>query len=249
MKLKLLIAPLLVVAIIIMAIWVIAPSYKGLQAQKETLKLTQQKLSNVQEKNRQAAKLRQDFAQSAEQKDLIFKFLPANPQEELLIGNLNSLAIGEGLAVNNLSVAADTGISVPVAPANVNAGAETSVAAPSLATVTINAGVLGPYEKIKSFVNKLSTLKRYNNITAMKISRPASSTSGGTTAPASNLQADITVDFAYLADNNTVVNANSGIFSSGKFDTSVIEQIKNKLSTDIAEISVGATGKANPFLP
>lgn len=242
MKLKLIIAPLLVLLIIIMAIWVVAPTYQELQVQKDELATAQQKLADIQEKNAQAAKLKKELAGNAIQKDVVFNYLPAAAQEESIIENINSLASGEGLSISNISVTGDTGKNVP-APV-VSDGTDTQ-AIPALSEnkISFSVGVIGSYEKIKSFLNKLAALKRYNNVSALKIS-PA--VSGG---PANNLQANMTINFAYFLGNNTAVNINSSIFSEGSFDTAVIEQIKSKLSTEVIPVNIGETGKANPFLP
>lgn len=248
MKLKLLIAPLLVVIIIVLAIWVIAPSYRQLQSQKEEAALLQKKLTDIQEKNRQASKLKQDLDGGTVNKEVVFKFIPKQQQEELLVENLNALATGEGLSVNGLGVTTDSGSATVAAPNNNNLGAE--AAAPTARMTAVTLGVAGPYEKIKSLTNKLVTLQRYNSITALKISSaPNTSGTGPKTLAAGSLQADFMVNFAYLPDNNSIVNADNSIFSSGKFDTTVIDQITKQLSTNFVGLSVEGAGKPNPFQP
>lgn len=242
MKLKLLFAPLLVLLIIVMAIWVVAPAYQELQVQKDELATAQQKLTDIQEKNALAAKLRQELAGNAEQEGLLLKYIPREAQEEIIIENLNSLALEEGLLVNNISVTGNTGKSIPVVVVSDGMDAQ-AVPVLSENKISLNTGVIGPYEKIKSFIGKLAALKRYNNISSLKISPAASGTS------ANKLQADMMINFAYFSDNNAAVNVNSSIFSKGSFDKTVIEQIKNRLNKDVVPVNIGETGKANPFLP
>lgn len=243
MKLKLLIAPLLVLLIIITAIWAVAPAYRGLVAQKEELAAAKLKLAGIQEENAQAAKLRQDLAGNTEHKDLLLKYIPQTAQEETVIENLNALALGEGLAIFNLSMADNSRKnSVPAVSATVNnSQGETAPAVLSADSISVSVGFAGPYEKIKSFIGKLAALKRGNNITSLKIAAAAET--------AGSLQGDMVLKFSYFAGSNSAISANSSVFSKGSFDTAVIEQIKSRLNTEVVPVNIGETGKANPFLP
>lgn len=245
MKLKLLVAPILVLLIIVLAVWVVAPDYQKLQAQKGELAAARLKLADIQEKNARAAKLKQALADNIAQKDLLQKYLPEKAQEEVIIENLNALMLGEGLAITGLSVANDSRRSsapAPVVPVEADASlGEIAPAVLAADSIGASVGIVGPYEKIKSFIGKLSTLKRGNNIASLKISAAA--------AAAGNLQADMVLKFSYFAGGNSAISANSSIFSKGAFDTAVIEQIKSRLNTEIIPVNIGETGKANPFLP
>lgn len=243
MKLKILIAPLLIILIIVMAIWVVAPAYRGLMAQKEELAAAKQKLADIQEKNAQAAKLKQELAGNTGQAEMLLKYIPGDAQEEIIIENLNSLAQGEGLAIFNLSVA-DNALknSASAVSSVVNVSQEEEAPAVlSADSISVSVGFAGPYEKIRSFLGKLASLKRGNNITSLKIAAAAET--------AGSLQANMVLKFSYFAGGNSAISANSSIFSKGSFDTAVIEQIKSKLNAEIVPVSIGETGKTNPFLP
>ncbi len=241
MKLKLLIAPLLVLLIIIMAIWIVAPAYQKLQIQKEELAAAQFKLADIQEKNARAAKLKQTLADNIAQKEILLKYLPEKAQEDVIMENFNALMQGGGLSIVNLSMADDSRKnSAPAAP--IEADASLGEPAPAvLAADSIGAsiGIVGSYEKIRSFIGKLATLKRGNNIVSLKI----------TAKDAGSLQADMVLKFSYFAGGDSIISANNSVFSKGSFDTAVIEQIKSNLSTEMVSVNIGETGKANPFLP
>lgn len=251
MKLKLLIAPLLVAAIIILAIWVVIPGYRDLQTKKGELKSAQQKLSDVREKNRQASKLKQDLEGGTIDRDTVLKFIPPQSQDELVIGNLSSLAAGEGLTIYSLDVAANADKNAPAAGGRNNnaAGNNAVTAGPTAGMLVVNAGISGEYEKMRSFINKLSTLARYNSISALKISKNAPAGEGAPAPSGNKLQADLTLNFAYLPNSVSGIDINNSIFANGQFDTSVIEQIKNRFITSLAGINIGDTGKNNPFIP
>lgn len=243
MKLKLLIAPLLVLLIIIMAIWVVAPAYQKLQIQKEELAAARLKLADVQEKNAQAAKLKQLLADNAAQKEMLLKYLPEKAQEEVIMGNLNALMLGEGVAISNLSIMDDSRKnSASAAPVAAEAGGgEIAPAALAVNSIGAGVGIAGPYEKIKSFLGKLAALRRGNDVISLKINNAA--------AAAGNLQADMVLKFYYFAGGDSAAGANSNVFSKGDFDMAAVEQIKSRLNTEVIPVNIGETGKANPFLP
>ncbi|MFA4817973.1 MAG: hypothetical protein WC608_04615 [Parcubacteria group bacterium] len=243
MKLKLLIAPLLVLLIVVMAIWVIGPAYQNLQAQKKELAAAQKKLADIQEKNMLAAKLKQALADNPAQKEMLLKYLPEKAQEELIIENLSSLMQGEGLTLVNLAVLDDSRKKSTQAAPVMNDASPGEIAPAALAadSIGISVGFVGPYEKIRSFMGKLATLKRDNNVAALKITAVA--------AAAGSLQADMVLNLAYFTGGNSAINASSSVFSKDAFDMLTIDQIKNKLSTEIIPVTIGEAGKANPFLP
>jgi Tfp pilus assembly protein PilO len=239
MKLKLLIAPLLVLLIIIMAIWVVAPAYKDLRAQKEELAAAKVQLSEIKEKNAQAAKLKQELAGNTEFKEMLSKYLPQEAQEESVIENLNSLALGEGLAVSSILMTDNSSKSVANSAVN-NSQKETASAAIAANILSANLTVAGPYEKIKGFLAKLSALKRGNNVDSLKISAKD--------GDVAKMTVELVSSFAYFAGGSAVVSANSSIFSRG-FDSAVMEQLKSKLATEVVPVNIGEKGKGNPFLP
>jgi len=243
MKLKLLIAPLLVLLIIVMAIWVVVPAYQELQTKKGELADAQTKLADIQGKNALAAKLKQALADNPAQKEILLGYLPEKAQEEVIIENLSSLAQGEGLTVADLSLSDNSQKNNPSAAPVVVDASLGEVAPPVLAVnlTSTTIGFAGPYEKIKSFLGKLAAFKRDNNVISLKIA-PAATAAG-------NLQADMSLNLAYFAGGSSAINPNSSIFSNGSFDTTVTDQIKNKLNTEIVPVNIGNTGKANPFLP
>lgn len=247
MKLKLLIAPLLMIVIVVVIIWVIIPNFRNFQEQKENLKIAQQKVSEVQMENQQAAKLKQELAGDEAQRSILLKYIPAQSQEELLVGGLSSLASGEGLSIFNMAVTIATSEKASnVVGSGAGEAAEISAPKPFGNTVAVNLGVSGPYEKIKSFINKLATLKRHNNIVALKISRPAETAAA---EPSNNLQADLTLNFAYQANDTIMKAGNKDMFSNSKLFSDIITQLNDKFKTDIAEINIGTTGKVNLFIP
>ncbi len=258
MKAKIFIVPLLIAIMIGMVIWAIAPDYSVMQTERKNLKAAEKKLSDMREKNRQAVKLGLELENSAEQKNVLLKYIPPTRQEEEMINSLYTLASAESLTVSNLAFIPGNNetAAIPVDATYISGAVpvENAVIAPAKPTpgdFQINIGVLGGYEKIRAFLNKAATLKRFNNANSVKIAEVSSSANlEESPVPSGSLQADLTFSFKYFAKDDLFgVNADSSIFSSGKFDMDVISGIRSKVNTEILGINADSAGRNNPFLP
>lgn len=248
MKAKILIFPLIIVLIIWLAIAKIAPAFGEMRAQSKNLKIEKAKLADIQQKNKNVDKLIQEL-NNYPQQNVVFNYVPKGSQEEELIDTLSSLASGSGVSVYNLAVvktqpkadapAAEISSEGDVSDVTVTVAGQT----PKPSNVDVSIGVVGNYDGIKSFLDKVISFKRYNNISMLKIAKAVSSTDTATDA----LQTDIKIGFNYLEKKGSAVNADDNIFKTGKFDMSVVDGIVKATSTDIQTINLGTVGKTNPF--
>ncbi len=256
MKLKVLLTPVLIVVIVVFIIWVIVPSFMAIQTQLKNQSDLQSKLSDIQTKTVMAGKLAQELSASAAQEDSLNNYLPDSRKVEDIVSELNSVADNSGVSISNLSLDQSQGnIGTAMSPA---ANAQTATS-PSGKPVSfdVDYGIIGSYSNIKSVIEELSKLARFNSIDSLKITE-ASSGSGQSSAPSQGaatnsapqnyLQADMTLVFNYLP-NTGVADISNSIFTSGNFDMSVVDNIKNKTNANAAEVSVGTAGTTNPFLP
>jgi Tfp pilus assembly protein PilO len=108
MKLKLLLMPSIIALSIILLIWLVYPAYSndtdGLKERYNQLGLEKEKLSDIENKSLNIAKLSSDLSALSEDREFIEKFLPENIKEEEIIDNLNFLANSSGLSVLDISV-------------------------------------------------------------------------------------------------------------------------------------------------
>jgi Tfp pilus assembly protein PilO len=255
MKLKILLVPMLIVIIVILAIWVIYPSVKNMNSNKADLAKAEAKLADIQNKNNQADILAQTLTSNKDKRDTLFVYIPDQKKEEEIISNLNSLAINAGLAVLSVAVSKpeENGTALPndeLATKNSDNIGETGTAedvviAPVDFKVTI--GVVGGYENIRDLLKKVASLRRFNSLTGLKISKD-NSKSGDDQAANNSLTAEIGLTFNYLVENESVANVDDTAFSTGSFNMSVIDDIKNQMNTIVNGLTVGAKGVTNPFV-
>ena len=254
MKLKILVAPVLIVLIVVMAVWVVYPAFQDLQSNKASLGIQQANLKDIQEKNSKAEALAQSLNGSTEQRDILLGYIPEQKNEEEMINEINNLSSSEGLTVYKITV---TDLVAPVVAAPVDASgsvaADSSVSkavAPAMPTAnnfTVDFGVAGNYAKIKELLGKIAALRRFNSISSLKITK-SQDAKVADDSTVDNLQADINVNFNYMVKGNSVANLDNSIFSSGSFDMSVVENIKDTMSTVVDGLTVDAHFAPNPFV-
>jgi len=255
MKLKILVVPAIIVICIVIIIWYLVPEYKATRADLDSLSAVKAKVSDIQEKNGLIVKLNQDLKSDINAQETVMNFVPAQKQEEGAIDNINFIASGEGLAVLNISVLPvieNVALAAPVQPVADNEGGVSKAAVlPEPSEFRVDVGVSGDYGKIRSFIEKMSGLKRYNNIDDLKITPiQVTQTTGAKSAPVSgSLQADVSFVFDYFTKDKSIITADNEIFADGKFDIATIDSISQKMQTSLVNLTVGAYGKPNPFAP
>ena len=254
MKLKILIVPIFIIAIVSLIIWGIIPAYSEFNLQSGILKNNQGKLDDIRGKQEKVASLFGELSSSANQQGILLKYLPASKQEEDLLVSLSSMAAEGGVLVLNLSISQEAKNTTAVAATSFEVGMpgnpDQAVVAigPVALNFTAKMGIVGDYQKIKDFLNKAKTLQRFNSISSLNIEN--NTATGATT---NTLLANIELNFNYLPKADSVPSFANDIFTKGAFDMSMIDVIKNRTTTELtkAEIAGGGsgTGKDNPFLP
>ncbi|MFA6974158.1 MAG: hypothetical protein WC238_05500 [Parcubacteria group bacterium] len=267
MKIKILAAPVLIVLIVIMAIWVISPAYRDFRAKKAELEKAQTKLTAIQEKNSRAAQLGQSLATKTDQKTALLRYIPEQQKEEDVIANLNALAGTAGLSVYNISIgnvekrnaAADTAaqpsgnfLLPPVIETADLGDMVVAPAKPEARNFKVTLGVAGSYGKIKDLLGKIAALQRFNSIASLKIAKAqAQSVAEGTSADSGtsdNLQADISLNFNFIDKSDAIVNLDNEIFAGVNFDMTVIDNIKSQMTTVVNSLTAVTSGVQNPFV-
>jgi Tfp pilus assembly protein PilO len=257
MKVKILIAPLLIVSIIALLIWLVYPAYsngvdgaKEKQAEynqeKQTLDTVSQKTTNL---DSLSTALTNDV--NKPKQDVLFKFIPASLKEEDVINNLSYLASGAGLSILNIAVAQPDKASIPTSGLVDSSGQPIPVSAQAPAavlpdTVKVNFSVTGSYDQIKDALNKIYALERYNSVSSLSIGEAAS---GSGSASGNSLQASAVLEFALYKKSAVPADPLSPVFDSGNFDWATIQSITDSKSIDVLGLNVDSSGRENPFLP
>lgn len=268
MKIKLLLAPSLVVATLVLLIWFVYPAYTnppiadpsiptggimsgkndGVKERYEALQAEEKKLSTVDERMSHAKSLSADIAANNDKKEALYAFIPDSSKEEELIDMINYIAGKEGLSVINISV-------IPAKEDAVLSGAAAAASSPDPQAVSpvtakdveVDLVVMGGYEQIKNVVGRIYLLKRFNKLTNLSIV-PAANVDGN--QDGNTLQMNITLLFDMLKKSSSLVSAENPVFTNAKFNMAVINNIQTVKEGEILKLESGPLGTvANPFLP
>lgn len=260
MKVKILIAPLLIVSMVALLIWIIYPAYtNGVDGVKEkraeyekekgTLNIISQKTANMESLYASLA------AESNKPKeDTLMKYVPDSIKEEEVINNLNYLITNEGLSVTNLSVAQPAKKEempvLPVEPTGDSAEATDEAAEQIVPAVPdmfkVNFSAVGSYDKIKSLIDKIYKLERFNGVTTLSIDK-LTDQSGA--SDGNNLQAVGVLEFALFGKTANPANPQNPVFAKSNFNWAVVDKINSSKNVNATKLNVDSSSRANPFLP
>lgn len=259
MKIKLLLAPALVVGIIVLLIWAVYPAYTnpvnndGLLEKYSQLKTEREKLSTIDMKMANARNLISQINSKKEDADALMEFIPSESKEENVIDSLNFFSRNSNLEVKEISVLKGENVTKPSSSpvqmeSDGSANAIQKIAKIEPEEINVNISVEGEYQNIKIFLEKVLSMSRFNQVKNLVLSRP--SASSGEENPNPNLlemNAVLIVKKLKLAVNP--VNADDPIFLSSSLDMRGLEDIRLTRSEEQLNLEVGQTGSTNPFSP
>jgi hypothetical protein len=265
MKIKILLAPSLIVIIIVLIIWYVYPAYtNGIDGAKEKRQqLAEQKklVEKLDNSISNAGKLVADLNTNYFENSVVFSYIPGNKEEEKIIENLNLLAKESTLAVLNISISETKEVAVPVVEATpsslsvnpLSGGAsgvspDQSPMSPKAVpkNLKVDFSVVGDYANIKMLLEKIQKVKRFNKFSALEIKALLKEDQ----TPSESLQINMTLEFNYLKELKRLLDGdiNNPVFSAGSFDKQVIEKIRSSRSIEINNVLPGQKGGSNPFI-
>ena len=268
MKIKLLLAPSLLVIAAAMFIWMVYPAYtNGIDGVKENhKKLKEKKLlaAKLNQRYENVMKLASELDADTSEKNTIFSYIPNEKEDEKIIDSLNSTALKNELTVLNISLADIREEIVPaeeivdpsalggeILPDGTVAVAEVDVDTPlpfkvvNPRKLAVKFSVLGKYDKEIALLDSLYKMKRFNKVSALEIK----TTKKEDQSLSDDLVMNIELEFVYLADKYNVADGdiNTDLFFNGVFNRDVLASINKNKSIDMNSVLPGEAGKNNPF--
>lgn len=258
MKIKLFLAPSLIVIMITLIIWTVYPAYTngvdGVKEKYQKVKNQKNLMVGLDYRISNAQKLIADLDVNVSSNEVVFDYISREKEDEKIIDNLDLLARDSSLFVTNISVSEIKNEVVPdqtitpVSEANPAVSLQPAVAFRTMPNkIRVDFSVVGNYENIKILLEKVQKLKRFSNISDLEIKIQIKEDQ----SLSESLLADMTLEFNYLKEPSKLADGDieNSIFSSGVFSKEVIEKIKNSRSIGVNNVSPGQKGIANPFLP
>jgi Tfp pilus assembly protein PilO len=263
MKIKILLAPAIIVITIVLCIWMVYPAYtdgvNGVKEKYQKLKEQTRLSDNLDKQIGNVGKLSASLKANTSRNSVVFGYIPQDKEEEKIIESLNLLAKDSGLSVLNISVFEmknevdpNLNIATPaVAPAlsGATSDAFTQPIAATIVTprkIKTDLVVLGDYGGVKVLVEKIQKMNRFNKFSALEIRTLLKEDQ----TVSESLSVKMTLEFNYLKELDKLAeqDIDNPIFSTGAFDMQVIDNISKNKSIEVKNVLPGQKGTANPFL-
>jgi len=263
MKIKIFLVPTLILVMFSLSVWVIYPTWtNGTDGVLETwnnLDAEKTKLESAQKRDSNFKSMSSELKNNDQDKQIIDTFISDEVKEDEIIDNLNFLIKNEdGMTVESLSVnrpkekPAEQAVAVaPVtSPDGTVAPSAGSVAMPMIpiskdpTEFSVNFIVTGNYIQIKSILDKLYNLRRFNKIKSLNIA------SADLQKSEDNLRATMELTFNYYKSKKLLAdNLGDPVFETQKLNFSVSKDILSQRSVSVIPMNVVVQGKENPFIP
>lgn len=253
MKIKILLAPFLIVIIAVFSIWLVYPLYSnGFDGVKENyakLKIEQEKLADIQTMSENVDKLSAQIS-SMPEKETLYSFIPESGKEEEIINNIVKLSSLSGLFFSEedieqpqKNIQEQEVFQSGVETGDILGDVAVPIPAPEPQNLKAKIKIAGKYEKIKEFLVNLEKLGRNNSLEVLEIGKEIAPD-----APQDILTVDAVLNFAILKKNKlSQATGMDPIFSSPELESGIIGEIKNKKSINNFQLNVEQKGKSNPF--
>lgn len=252
----------LIVGALYLFIFQIWPDFQKISVKKAELASAQEMVASIKQKNANMNSLIASLknGQNESQKTFVLGYIPMEKKEELIFNSLSRIASSEGVSV----VLGGAALESPKETAAVvqqetqssqealfGSGATLDgmgipvVVLPSEKKITAKVLVLGKYENVKKFVEKVYVLDMLKNISVIDLAS-AKDEKGGSTE---NISANLVADFSYIPGADIKNDYNSPVFEKSSFDFATVNQFMGLLSQKAEVVTVEGVGRVNPFLP
>ncbi|MBU2028287.1 hypothetical protein KJ761_00130 [Patescibacteria group bacterium] len=219
----------------------------------------EQEIADLDKKAEKVESLSQELANNVENQELVLEYIPLTRGDEFLVNYLNGVAYTEGLSLSDI-VIEEKKSNLPgeiLAPIGLEGGAGSTqggtellpvIASPKPVFETVSLNFFASYEKAMVLLRKLDGLKRFNEISYLKITKTYPQ-ENKENADLNFLQIELSLDFNHLKKIASQAEIGETLFSREDFDQEVLAKIKNKAINGVDDLDDKTDGRINPFIP
>lgn len=229
-----------------------------LESRKKQVALNES-IAELERKTEKIESLGQELERSIENQEIISEYLPSVRGDEFLINYLDNIAYTEEVSFRNLRIekkgpSSATEVLLQTEQENTQTSSQEE-AVISLAAVspkpvfeTTRFNFFASYEKIITLLRKFDGLKRFNEVSYLKIVKTYPKDSKGD-ASLNFLQVELGLDFNHLKKIASQSEISGDLFNSENFDQEVLAKIKSKAINGANNPDSKTDGRNNPFIP
>lgn len=277
MNAKMLLFPLSLVIAIAVGIFWVQPALTEVLDKRATVDTANRNLQQVQTIAENVAVLSRNLDDNADREQLVVTYFPKMQDDERMIDVSNFLASESGILLSSIKMEPVTSELVQSAATRQSAqeeiqevgevsptsAAATAVALSSALTLVqsspetrmraedVTLSVLGRYEQIKMFFEKLYRSNRLNQFRVISIQTPQASSSQSPDAPTLSpdiLQGTFTIRFSFLSPLTLSEGTYVPVFEKTSFDFKTADELQGMITNTVAPLSVMSSPRPNPFV-
>lgn len=248
MRLKILIPPFLIVMILILAIGYIKPDFDVLQTKKVDIIAKETAVANVDTVVANIASLNDSLDTGQNFEKFAYRYLPDTQSQEQVIDTFNFLVAQSGMIITKMDLKQSQVVAAPVIVDESGVISDVSATPPLsvVKTFTFSGSVVGSYENIKAFFDRLAHMERFQKVNFFSIA--AEKIDQSAEAPDTNrLVGTFEAEFGYLPAEPIASALIMPIFLRSKFDFSDVNKLLEQTANTVPTLEKGQTGKPNPF--
>lgn len=244
MKLKILILPFFLVMILILSIGYIKPDFDVIFGKKAEIDTRNASLKDMDSVLNNISTLNNSLDSNAESEQFMLNYLPYAMNQDQTIDAFGFLASQSGLVVSDMDLKKIDEV------ANTTIALDGSIiddtATSKAKTFQLTGSVLGTYESIKAFYDRLAHISRFQNIQSFSIEKKIDTASPQDKGTVSDLKGTFVVAYGYLPKKSVLSALTIPIFLQSELNFSGVALLKEKI-TDTPTLGKDQVGKPNPF--
>lgn len=229
----------------------------------EQIKAAEDKAAKIEAVSSNIRALNASLDTQPDAEKFMYRYLPRTLSQEQAIDSFNFLAVQSGVSIVSIGLKQEPAVAVAPEPlvdpaTNLFVAGGTgleSVAAPTAAPsvvvkkFTLSGTVVGSYENIKLFFDRLAHTERFHTIRLFSLAaKPEQATSTGTEANASEgLTGIFEAEYGHLPTQSVASAWALPVFWQSKLDLAKVSSLLSAATSTIPSLEKGESGKPNPF--
>ncbi|MBI2439208.1 MAG: hypothetical protein HYV45_01245 [Candidatus Moranbacteria bacterium] len=243
MGLKILIVPLLLVVTLFLAIVNVKPLVEEVFTKKSEIKLKEAQVTNIDTIVSNVEKLVDVLDTERSTEDFSYRYLPKSIDQDRTIDSFNYLASQSGLFISAMELKEVPEVVREEVSVAGNANIPKGEKAASVKAFVFKGSVIGSYDSIKSFYDRLSHTERFQRLHFFSLESNESAEKLGQ----GSLEGIFEVEYGYLPAQSVLSALNLPVFSRSTIDLLSSENMMKWMTSAVPPLERGVTGKPSPF--
>lgn len=254
MGIKVFLFPLIALLSLYLIIGYIQPDVVAILEQRETSKIKTDALAKAETVEQNIRSLAQSLDQHQDSEALLKRYFPTAIDQERSVDMVNFLAQQAGVSVVRLLISEEkTKKTVAVAAPAPEDGADASLTAEAPAPeeakqYRVSVTVLGPYEQVRNFLERLYRTDRMHGLVSFEIRKPTASVGQETQLSDTFLEGELVADFYYTPLRRAGNALSQPVFQNSTFDFQVTNRLADFINSPVGDLEPGTMGRENPFM-